>query len=87
MSIRAFLTKPRPMHRTLAVGLGLVMVCAAALMGGAQSFANLEGVAVLAGAGVALAAAGWLLSESHLQWVFTAALLFNIAAAAVALLA
>ena len=81
MSIRAFLAEPRPMHRTMAIALGALMVCAAIFFGVQSNFTNWPGVTTLGALGLVLTLSGCFLAESKLQWLFTAALLLNIAGA------
>lgn len=86
MSLHTFLTRERPPNRTLAMGLGVIMVGAALAMGHAQDFSNWPGVAFLGGAGISLVAAGLILSESKLQWLFALAIVLNVAVAVLSLL-
>ena len=87
MSLRDFLRKERPPHRTLAVGLGAVAMAFACLFAFQHRFTNLAGPATLGGIGIALVVAGITVAEGKLQWVFTVAILANVVAAVVALLA
>ena len=81
MSLRSFLSQPRPMHRTLAVGLGALMLCFGIAFAIEHHFTQLFGPALLSVFGLTAIVAGSLLPESILQRLFTAALLLNIAAA------
>ena len=83
MPLPQFLHQPRPLRRTMAIAIGLLLVGVGLFLGFRHSFSNWGVVLFLVGLGAALVASGVFLSEERQYWLFAAAVVVNIIGAIV----